>query len=106
MPSDNATDNATDSTSDLDARRRRALYRAAHRGTKEMDFLLGRYAAAKLAAMADADLERFEVLLSLPDPDLQGWIMGPGSASASATTITNEVSDLVAAVRHFHGLGS
>ena len=31
---------------DLEMRRRRAAYRASHRGTKEMDIILGRYAEA------------------------------------------------------------
>ncbi len=52
-------------------RRRRALYRAQHRGTKEMDHLLGRFAEARLAEMDDAALGLFETLLALPDPDLQ-----------------------------------
>jgi antitoxin CptB len=52
----------------LEERRRRAQYRAAHRGTLEMDWLLGRYAAAALPAMPQAELDRFEGLLTLPDP--------------------------------------
>lgn len=84
---------------DLDLRRRRAAYRAAHRGTKEMDVLMGRYAEAMLPGMSEAELDRFEAFLALPDPELQRWILdatavpGPGAA------------DLVAALRRFHGLG-
>ena len=62
-------------TAVLDLRRRRAAYRAGHRGTKEMDWLLGRYAAAKLDTMHDPDLAEFEALLDAPDPELQLWIM-------------------------------
>ena len=51
----------------LDVRRRRAAFRASHRGTKEMDWMLGRYADAKLAAMIDPDLGLFEKLIQLPD---------------------------------------
>ena len=39
-------------TDDIEIRRRRAAYRACHRGTKEMDVVLGRFAQARLAAMA------------------------------------------------------
>ena len=82
-----------------DPRRRRALYRAQHRGTKEMDFLLGRFAEARLADMTPADLVAFEELLSLPDPDLQHWLMiGTGfDGSALAGLLTD--------IRAFHGLG-
>lgn len=82
----------------LDQRRRRAAYRASHRGTKEMDWLLGRYADAHLAAMDEAELAKLERLLALPDPDLQAWIM-TGSVRAE-----NDLSDLVAEIRVFHGL--
>ena len=68
-----ATDGAAPAS--LDERRRRAAYRASHRGTKEMDWLLGRYAAAQLPTMTDTDLDLFEHLLTLPDPDLQAWLM-------------------------------
>ena len=85
-------------THDLDLRRRRAAYRAHHRGTKEMDWLLGRYADARLPAMAEAEIADFERLLSLPDPDLQGWIMTGG------TPADNDLSGLVAGIRSFHGL--
>ena len=50
----------------LDERRRRAAYRATHRGTKEMDWLLGRYAEAHLASMPDAELDEFERLIQEP----------------------------------------
>jgi antitoxin CptB len=60
---------------DLDMRRRRAQFRASHRGTKEMDWLLGRFAEARLAEMDEAALGQFERLLALPDPDLESWIM-------------------------------
>lgn len=83
---------------DLDTRRRRAAYRAGHRGTKEMDWLLGRYADANLADMDQAALDRFEQFLALPDPELHGWIVNP------ATIEGREFADLVSAVRRFHAL--
>jgi len=60
----------------LDSRRRRALFRSQHRGMKETDVLLGRYAAAHLATMSDDVLDRFEVLIEESDNDLFAWIMG------------------------------
>lgn len=86
------------SPTELDPRRRRAAYRASHRGTKEMDFLMGRYAEARLPTMSDADLGRFEAFLALPDPELQAWILAPEKVADC------EFGDLVDAVRLFHGL--
>lgn len=83
---------------DLETRRRRASYRAHHRGTKEMDVLVGRYADARLPAYRIEQLERFERFLTLPDPALQQWIFsGKGYGG-------HEFEDLVNDVRAFHGL--
>ena len=43
-------------TDDIEIRRRRAAYRACHRGTKEMDLILGRFAVARLPDMPAAGL--------------------------------------------------
>lgn len=67
----------SETTNDPETRRRRILYRAAHRGTKEMDWLLGRFAEAEVASFDKEELEAFEAFLSLPDPDIQEWLMDP-----------------------------
>lgn len=58
----------------LDARLKRILYRARHRGMQETDLLLGRFAERRLAELSDAQLDRFEALLDQPDNDLFDWI--------------------------------
>lgn len=83
---------------DIDTRRRRAAYRAAHRGTKEMDWLVGRYADAVLPTLEDPALERFEMLLAEFDPALQAWLLN-GKAIESS-----EFGSLIAEIRVFHGL--
>ena len=60
----------------LDARRRRLLFRATHRGTFENDLLLGGFIRAQLDTLDDADLTALEALLELPDPDLADWLTG------------------------------
>src|SRR2546429_9188040 len=87
-------------TDDAETRRRRAAYRACHRGTKEMDWILGRFAQAAVPALPLAVLGLFERMLSLPDPDLQDMILHPELAPAG------EYAELVAAVRAFHRLES
>ena len=84
----------------LEERRRRAHYRAAHRGTREMDWLLGRYAEAVVPAMSQADLMDFERLLTVPDPALHAWILLGEDMQDS------EFAPLILAIRRFHGLGS
>lgn len=83
---------------ELAARRRRAAYRATHRGTKEMDWMLGRFAVAVLPGLSGDTLDRFERLLGVPDPELQEWVLSP------ARDAGGEFAELVAAMRRFHGL--
>jgi antitoxin CptB len=61
---------------DLDPRRRRVLFRSWHRGTREMDLLLGRFADATIADLSDSELDVFEQLMEVPDRDLFSWITG------------------------------
>lgn len=64
------------SSAGLDPRRRRALYQAWHRGMREMDILLGKFADAKLAQLTDAEMDEFEHLLNAIDRDLLSWLTG------------------------------
>ena len=41
-----------------DPRRRRALFRSWHRGMRETDLLMGRFADAEIANLSEADLDR------------------------------------------------
>lgn len=62
--------------SDIETQRKRLLWRAMHRGIKEMDILVGGYAMRHLAAMDGAELAVFAQLLELPDQDLLRWATG------------------------------
>jgi antitoxin CptB len=66
----------TRSSSGLDDRRKRLLFRCWHRGTREMDLILGRFADAEIADLADAELAELERLLDVPDPDLYAAVIG------------------------------
>ena len=88
----------TSDTITLDARRRRALYRANHRGTKEMDWLLGKFAEARFGAMQQSELEAYERLMASPDPELHRWLLDPGAV------LGTETGDLIDTIRAFHGL--
>jgi antitoxin CptB len=58
------------------ARRRRLLFRATHRGTHETDLLVGGYVAGRIDVFSDSELDALEALLDLPDPDLADWLTG------------------------------
>jgi antitoxin CptB len=59
-----------------DLRRKRLLFRSWHRGTRESDLILGRFAEAYLADFDDGQLDHYEALLECNDADLFDWISG------------------------------
>ncbi len=59
--------------------RKRLLYQSQHRGLREMDFLLGRFAQQYIGEMAREDLTQFEELLTFPDQQLYAWFFGKAS---------------------------
>jgi antitoxin CptB len=64
------------STDGLDPRRKKLIFRAWHRGMREMDLIMGRFAESRIDAMSDAELDTFELLIEAPDRDLLAWITG------------------------------
>lgn len=66
----------TRSSDGLDDRRKRLLFRCWHRGTREMDMILGGFADAKIADLSDGEVADLERLIELPDPDLYAAFSG------------------------------
>ena len=59
-----------------DPRRRRLLFRAHHRGTKEADLMVGGFVARHIAAFSEDELDSLEAVLEFPDVDLADWLSG------------------------------
>lgn len=62
--------------SDIEKTRKRLHFRAWHRGTKESDLILGRFADSHLAEMSADDLAVFEEILDRIDAEVMDWITG------------------------------
>jgi antitoxin CptB len=60
----------------MDDRRKRLLYRATHRGTKETDVIIGGFFTARAAGLTEAQVAEAEALLEENDLDLLDWLMG------------------------------
>ena len=83
--------------SDLDAlerRRKKLIFRSWHRGTREMDIIMGRFADANVPAMSEVELDDYEQLLRESDPDIYNWVSGrtdtpPGANTALMQRIKN-----------------
>jgi antitoxin CptB len=67
---------STRSSGGLDDRRKRLLFHCWHRGTREMDLILGRFADAEIANLREDDLAELERLIDVPDPDLYAALTG------------------------------
>jgi antitoxin CptB len=61
---------------ELAVRRRKLKFRSWHRGMREMDLIMGRFADACVDAMEPAELDDYEYLMEAPDPELLGWVLG------------------------------
>lgn len=61
---------------DFATRVKRLKYRSRHRGTKELDMLLGRFAERHLDAMTAAEIELYEAILEADEHDIYHWLTG------------------------------
>lgn len=73
-------------TENLDPRRRKLLFRAWHRGMREMDLILGQYADQYIVGFSDAQLDEFEQLLEILDRDLLKWVTAEAPTPAEQDT--------------------
>ena len=75
MKSDSAMSMPEVPTEDnISIKRKRLRFRSWHRGTREMDLLLGRFADAKLEEFDDKLLDAYDAFLSCSDPDIYNWL--------------------------------
>jgi antitoxin CptB len=87
---------STKSSEGLDARRRRLLFRSWHRGIREMDLIMGRFADAWIERLSERELDQYERLIEIPDPELYAWIAGQEAVPAGYD------SELLQRLRAFH----
>jgi antitoxin CptB len=66
------------SSDGLDARRKRLLFRCWHRGTKELDLIIGGFADAHLPMLSEAELDQLEKIIEAPEPELYVALTGEG----------------------------
>lgn len=71
---------------ELDKRRKRLIFRSWHRGTREMDLIMGTFADKHVPGMEQAELDLYEELLHTPDPDVYDWISGQKTPPANLMT--------------------
>jgi antitoxin CptB len=63
---------------------------------REVDLITGRFADAHIATLSEAEINAFERLMDVPEPDLLAWVMG------SAQTPADHDTPLFRRLRAFH----
>lgn len=66
--------------------RKKMIFRSWHRGTREIDLLLGRFADENIPNFDAEQLRQYEELLQNNDPDLYNWITGKEEPPANVMT--------------------
>lgn len=64
------------SSEGLNTRRRRLLFRCRHRGIREMDLVLGRFADAHIQSLNETDMDEVDRWLEIPDQQMFAWVNG------------------------------
>ena len=64
----------TDMQEDLETRIKRLKYRSWHRGTKELDLVIGTFAERNLADMEEAEIDQFEAIIEEDEFDIYNWL--------------------------------
>ncbi len=55
-------------------RRKKLIYRCVHRGTKEADLIIGKFATQNVPAMTEEEMCQLETILNQADADLFHWL--------------------------------
>lgn len=76
----------------IETQRKRLRFRSWHRGTRELDLLLGRFADAHLGRMSPDQLDRYEAVLEIADSDIYRWVSG---AQPVPTAVECDVTELI-----------
>ncbi len=84
--------------SSLTDKQKRLIYRANHRGTKEMDWLMGKFVETNVALMDENKVDHVDELLKLAEPEIEAWLMGKSS------DYPEEFTDLIKEIQTFHKL--
>ena len=72
--------------------KKKIIYRSSHRGTKEMDILLGNFVKSNINLLNHEELMQLEVILSIEDEVLQKWFFSKRSLNP---VLNSRVSEMI-----------
>ena len=88
---------------DREVRIKRLIYRANHRGIKEMDIVLGGFAKQHLGGLSDTQIDDFEKLMEEHDRDLLVWVTGEAEFPIESLREIFEIVSQFAVDAHHQG---
>ncbi len=60
----------------IENKRKQLIFRSWHRGTREMDLIMGSFADKNIAHFTEEEIKLYDDVLQMPDPDLYDWVSG------------------------------
>lgn len=60
----------------ISIKRKQLLFRSWHRGTREIDLMLGKFADRHIPGFGAAELALYDRFLNNSDPDIYNWLTG------------------------------
>ena len=89
--------------SNIDILRKKLLFRSSHRGTKEMDILLGTFFKDNYDLLEEKELLEFKILLMITDKALSDWlIMGKNDPEIDNIEISKKLKEHVIMLSLIH----
>lgn len=71
------------------------IYRSWHRGTKELDLILGNFIQDNISDMKETDIKVYEDLLASEDPEIYNWIV------KSENPPNQQLGNLIKKIRYY-----
>lgn len=71
-------------------KRKQLIFRSWHRGTREMDLIMGSFADKHVPDFTEEELQIYEDVLQIPDPDLYDWVTGRKTPPANQLNLVLE----------------
>lgn len=68
----------------IENKRKQLIFRSWHRGTREMDLIMGSFADENISNFTEEEIKLYDDVLQIPDPDLYDWVSGRKEPPADA----------------------
>ena len=74
--------------------KKQIIYRSSHRGTKEMDMLLGKFVEKNIAKLSIEDLKNLNEIISMDDELLYQWYFNSIGNNKSLNIYKGDITNL------------